>query len=69
MALTPPSSVAAPATLTFTAPANTHLQRGTYYTVVNIATSGTPLYDATLSDGEDGGGATGSAILMTALVW
>ena len=62
MALTPPSSVAAPATLTFTAPANTHLQRGTHYTVVNIATSGTPLYDATLSDSEDGGGATGWAI-------
>ena len=43
-------------------PANTHLQRGTHYTVVNIATSGTPLYDATLSDSEDGGSATGWAI-------
>ena len=62
VALTPPSSVAAPATLTFTAPANTHLQRGTHYTVVNIATSGTPLYDATLSDSEDGGSATGWGI-------
>ena len=62
VALTPPSSVAAPATLTFTAPANTHLQRGTHYTVVNIATSGTPLYDATLSDGEDGESASGWAI-------
>ena len=62
VALTPPSSFAAPATLTFTAPANTHLQRGTHYTVVNIATSGTPLYDATLSDGEDGGSAPPWAI-------
>ena len=63
VALTPPSSFAGDtATLTFTAPANTRLQRGTHYTVVNIATSGTPLYDATLSDGEDGGGATGWAI-------
>ena len=62
VALTPPSSFAAPATLTFTAPANTRLQRGTRYTVVNIATSGTPLYDATLSDGEDGDSATGWAI-------
>ena len=68
VALTPPSSVAAPATLTFTAPANTNLQRGTYYTVVNIATSGTPLYDATLSDGEDSGGATGWAI-ANGFVW
>ena len=62
VALTPPTSVAAPATLTFTAPANTHLQRGTHYTVVNIATVGTPLYDATLSDGEDGSGSTSWAI-------
>ena len=65
VALTPPSSFAGdPATLTFTAPANTRLQRGTHYTVVNIATSGTPLYDATLSDSEDGGGASGWAIAV-----
>ena len=63
VALTPPSSFAGdPATLTFTAPANTHLQRGTRYIVVNIATSGTPLYDATLSDSEDGDSANGWAI-------
>ena len=60
--LTPPSSFAAPATLTFTAPANTRLERGTRYILVNIATSGTPLYDATLSDGEDGDSAAGWAI-------
>ncbi len=60
--LTPPSNFAAPATLTFTAPANTRLERGTHYILVNIATSGTPLYDATLSDGEDGDSATGWAI-------
>ena len=60
--LTPPSNFAAPATLTFTAPANTRLDRGTHYILVNIATSGTPLYDATLSDGEDGDSATGWAI-------
>ena len=60
--LTPPSSFAAPATLTFTAPANTRLQRGTRYILVNVTTSGTPLYDATLSDGEDGDSATGWAI-------
>ena len=62
VALTPPSSFAAPATLTFTAPANTRLERGTHYILVNVATSGTPLYDATLSDGEDGDSATGWAI-------
>ena len=60
--LTPPSNFTAPATLTFTAPANTRLERGTHYILVNIATSGTPLYDATLSDGEDGDSATGWAI-------
>ena len=60
--LTPPSSFTAPATLTFTAPANTRLERGTHYILVNVATSGTPLYDATYSDGEDAGGAAGWAI-------
>ena len=60
--LTPPSSFTAPATLTFTAPANTRLERGTHYILVNVATSGTPLYDATYSDGEDGDSATGWAI-------
>ena len=51
-----------PTTLTFTAPANTRLQRGTHYTVVNIGTVGTPLYDATLSPGEDRGSTTSWAI-------
>ena len=51
-----------PTTLTFTAPANTRLQRGTHYTVVNIGTVGTPLYDATLSPGEDRGRTTSWAI-------
>ncbi len=60
--LTPPSSFTAPATLTFTAPANTRLERGTHYILVNVATSGTPLYDATLSDSEDGDSANGWAI-------
>ena len=60
--LTPPSSFAAPATLTFTAPANTRLERGTRYILVNVTTSGTPLYDATLSDGQDDDSATGWAI-------
>ncbi len=61
-ALTPPSSFAK-GDLTFTAPANTVLAAGTTYTVRIVKASGASLtLDTTVSDNEDGGGASGWSI-------
>ena len=59
--LTPPSSFAM-GTLSFTAPRDLHLANSTTYTVKFFPSSATVKIDATTSNGEDAGKASGSSI-------